>query len=102
MIIYLLSPEMPPYRHMKADSPLRPVPWALRHCRRCAEQVAGRFFLSRLHLSSMYNRFHKFDLIICLVLALSTVLVYWDIFSHQFVIIDDPVYVTQKPNSGIL
>jgi hypothetical protein len=46
----------------------------------------------------MYNRFHKFDLIICLVLALSTVLVYWDIFSHQFVIIDDPVYVTQNPD----
>ena len=43
------------------------------------------------------NRSHRFDLIICLALAISTVLVYWDIFSHQFVIIDDPVYVAQNP-----
>jgi len=43
------------------------------------------------------NRSYRLDLIICLVLALSTVLVYWDIFSHQFVIIDDPVYVVQNP-----
>jgi len=43
------------------------------------------------------NRPHRFDLIICLVLALSTVLVYWNIFSHQFVILDDPVYVSQNP-----
>jgi tetratricopeptide (TPR) repeat protein len=43
------------------------------------------------------NRSHKVDLLICLVLALSTLLAYWDISSHQFVIIDDPVYVTQNP-----
>ena len=43
------------------------------------------------------NRSHRFDLIICLVLALATVLVYRDIFSHQFVIIDDPVYVSRNP-----
>ena len=43
------------------------------------------------------NRSYRLDLIICLVLALSTVLVYWDIFSHQFVTIDDPVYVSQNP-----
>jgi thioredoxin-like negative regulator of GroEL len=43
------------------------------------------------------NRSHRLDLVICLVLALATVLVYWDIFSHQFVIIDDPVYVAQNP-----
>jgi len=43
------------------------------------------------------NRSYRLDLIICLFLALSTVLVYGDIFSHQFVIIDDPVYVAQNP-----
>ncbi len=43
------------------------------------------------------NRSLRFDLIICLVLTLSTVLVYWDIFSHQFVIIDDPIYVARNP-----
>ena len=43
------------------------------------------------------NRSYRLDLIICLILALSTVLVYWDIFSHQFVIIDDPVYVSRNP-----
>ena len=44
------------------------------------------------------NRSHRFDLIICLVLALSTVLIFWDIFSHQFVIIDDPIYVARNPH----
>ncbi len=46
------------------------------------------------------NRSHRLDLIVCLVLALTTVLVYRDIFSHQFVIIDDPVYVSQNPYVG--
>ena len=44
------------------------------------------------------NRSHRFDIIICLVLTLLTVVVYWDIFSHQFVIIDDPVYVARNPH----
>jgi len=43
------------------------------------------------------NRSYRLDLIICLALALSTVLVYWDIFSHQFVTLYDPVYVAQNP-----
>jgi tetratricopeptide (TPR) repeat protein len=44
------------------------------------------------------NRSYRFDLFICLVLASLTVLVYGDIFSHQFVIIDDPAYVDGNPH----
>ncbi len=43
------------------------------------------------------NRSHRHDLVICLVLAVATSLVYWDISGHQFVIFDDPVYVTRNP-----
>jgi Flp pilus assembly protein TadD len=44
------------------------------------------------------NRSHRIDSIICLILILLTLLVYWQIFSHQFVIIDDPVYVARNPH----
>ncbi len=54
--------------------------------------------ISRQHASPYMSRFHRFDLFICLTLAFMTVLVYWDLFSHQFVIIDDPVYVSQNPD----
>jgi hypothetical protein len=44
------------------------------------------------------NRSHRLDLIICLALAVATALVYWDISRHQFVILDDPVYVVRNPH----
>ena len=39
----------------------------------------------------------RFDFVVCLLLALATVLAYGDLFSHQFVNIDDTIYVTQNP-----
>jgi len=44
------------------------------------------------------KRSSRFDLIVCLVLALASILVYGAVFSHQFVNIDDPVYVAHNPH----
>ncbi len=44
------------------------------------------------------NRTRRLDLIICLILSLSTLLVYWDLPGHQFISIDDAVYVTDNPH----
>ncbi len=41
---------------------------------------------------------HRFDRIVCLVLAVATLLVYGGVFNHQFVNIDDPVYVDRNPH----
>jgi Flp pilus assembly protein TadD len=44
------------------------------------------------------KRSHRFDLIVCLVLAAASILVYGAVFNHQFVNIDDPVYVARNPH----
>ena len=43
------------------------------------------------------NRSLRLNLIICLILSLATILVYWNLSDHQFINIDDSVYVTNNP-----
>ena len=42
------------------------------------------------------NRSFRLNLIICLILSLATILVYWNLSDHQFINIDDGVYVTDN------
>jgi len=42
------------------------------------------------------NRSFRLNLIICLILSLATILVYWSVSGHQFINIDDGVYVTDN------
>jgi len=42
-------------------------------------------------------RAHRNDIIICLLLASATFLVYWEISGHQFINVDDNIYVTNSP-----
>ena len=44
------------------------------------------------------NRQYRLDLTICLAIAVAIVFVYWDLSRHQFVIVDDPVYVAHNPH----
>ncbi len=39
----------------------------------------------------------RFDAIVCLLLAIATLAVYWQVRNHGFVSCDDPVYVTNNP-----
>lgn len=59
-------------------------------------KTSGSAALRAVQRESFFRQ-HRAEILICLVLALATAAVYWQVGNHQFINLDDDVYVYENP-----